>query len=321
MNEFYEVVEERIKDISSETISNSKFKLNKEKTKLIIIASKPKTNHVKLTKEDIENIKKKPIGNELLKLRKKICKKFKGENLNLLNRNIKTVKIKIKYFAPEILLLKFASGKYSLQKNRIKLINLLKEGSTSHEFLHMATSFYDPKVKTGFSGFQQSFYFLNKGIGYGLNEGYTELLNKRYFKEEIKSRNYSYDICTFFALKLEEIVEKDRMESFYMTADLFGLYNYLLNFDNSENVLNFIKIIDSLLIKVSLFNLKKYEKHYELIECYLAKWYMVKKKQELDNNIIDKNIYDIEIKKYIDSLNNKELNLKNYVNKKEYCLK
>jgi len=226
MNELFKVVEKRIKNIPN----NPNKKLTKDKFELVVIVSKPKISHIKLTKEDIENIRKKPIGNELLKFRKKICKNFKSENLNLLNNNIKTVKIKIKYFAPEILSLKFSSGKYSLQKNRIKLIKLFKEGSTNHEFFHLATSFYDPKVQTGFSGFQQSFYFLSKGIGYGLNEGYTELLTKRYFNEEIKYRDYSYDICTFFSSKLEEIVEKDRMENFYMTADLHSLYNYLLQF-------------------------------------------------------------------------------------------
>ena len=314
MNELYEVVEKRIKNIPS----NSNKKLIKDKSELVVIVSKPKISHIKLTKEDIENIRKKPIGDELLKFRKKICKNFKSENLNLLNNNIKTAKIKIKYFAPEILSLKFSSGKYKLKENKITLINLLKKGSTNHEFFHMATSFYDTKVQTGFSGFQQSFYFLNKGIGYGLNEGYTELLTKRYFYEEIKFRNYSYDICTFFAEKLEKIVEKERMELFYMTADLYGLHKYLLNFDDSENVLKFIKTLDSLLTKVSSFNLKKYQIHYELIECYLAKWYMIKKKQELDKNIIDKNTFDIEIKNYIDSLSNEKLHLKNYVKQKEY---
>ena len=239
----------------------------------------------------------------------------------MLNNNIKTLKIKIKYIAPEILLLKFASGKYKVTKNKIKLIKYFKEGSTHHEFFHMASTFYFKKGKLAFCGFQQINYLKEETIGQGLNEGYTELLTDRFFNEQIIGRTFSYDVCTFFAEKLEQIVEKDRMEKFYINADLFGLCKYLTNFDDLENILKFLLTLDYLVQHASYFNRKKYEKDFELIECYLAKWFINKKKQELDKNIIDKNTFDIEIKNYINTLGGKDLLVDNFVKQKEYCLK
>ena len=111
------------------------------------------------------------------------------------------------------------------------------------------------------------------------------------------------------------------MEKFYMNADLFGLCKYLTNFDEFKNILKFLLKLDHLVTHASYSNRKKYKEYYELIECYLAKWYINKKKQELNHNIIDKKIFDIEIKKYIDSLENKDLLIDNFVKQKEYCLK
>lgn len=314
-------IDKQIKNITSKPLSKKKFKLKKQKNKTVTIYSKPKVEHVKLNKEDISKIKKQPLGNELIKFRKKLYKKFKSENLNLLNNNIRTLKVKIKYIAPEILLLKFASGKYKFKKNKIELIKYFKEGSTNHEFFHMASSFYFKKGKLAFCGFQQINYLKEETIGCGLNEGYTELLTDRYFNEQIIGRSYSYDICTFFAEKLEEIVGKDRMEKFYINADLFGLYNYLLNFDEGSGIVTFLAHLDYLVHHASYSNRKKYKEHYELIECYLAKWYINKKKQELDKNIIDKDTFDIEIKNYINTLGGKDLLIENFVKQKEYCLK
>lgn len=314
-------IDKQIDNITSTPLSKKKFKLKKQKNKTVTIYSKPKVEHIKLNEEDINKIKQQPLGNELIKFRKKLYKKFKSENLNLLNNNIRTLKVKIKYIAPEILLLKFASGKYKFKKNKIELIKYFKEETTNHEFFHMASTFYFKEGKLAFCGFQQINYLKEETIGCGLNEGYTELLTDRYFNEQIIGRSYSYDICTFFAEKLEKIIGKDRMEKFYINADLFGLYQYLTNFADGSNIVTFLSSLDYLVNHASLFNRKKHERYYELIECYLAKWYINKKKQELEKNIIDKGMFDIEIKNYINSLGNKDLYIENFVKQKEYCLK
>ena len=300
-------------DILCDFLNSKKFKLKKNKTKEITILSKPQANNIKLDKEDINNIKQKSLGNELFRFRKKLYKHFTSNDLNLLNNNIKTLKVKIKYIAPEILLLKFAGGKYKMRKNKIELIKYFKDKCTNHEFFHMATSFYDEKLNIGFSGFQQILFYKKESIGYGLNEGYTDLLAKRYFNEKVENRSYSYDVCRFFSKKLEEIVGQKEMETFYLTADLFGLYNYLINFDEGMNVATFIVTLDYILSHASIFNPKGCENRFALIECYLSKWYIKKTEQELNNGTIDENTFNKNINTYIESLENEELYIKNYI--------
>ena len=321
MNNFYENIDKHINDTTYTPSSKKRFSLKKNKIKTYIIYSTPNIEHIKLKKEDIEKIRKKTLGNEVLKFRKKLYKKFTSENLTLLNNNIKSLKVKIKYIAPEILLLKFASGTYNVKKNKIELINFFKEVTTNHEFFHMATSLYYKKGKLGFAGFQQINYLKEESIGHGLNEGYTEILVNRYFNEQNKFIDYSYDVCKFFVSKLEEIVEKERMEKFYMNADLFGLANYLTNFDEQKHVMTFIIKLDSLVRRASETNQKKLETYYDLLECYLAKWYICKKRKDLDNGIIDKNTFNEDVKNYIYSLENENLGLLNFIKEKEYCLK
>ena len=313
MNNIQNNIDKRIQEITSKPFSNKK---RKNKTCKIMILSKPNINHIKLTKEDIKKIKEKALGNELIKFRKKLYKYFQRENLKLLNNNINSLKIKIRYLNPKIFSKKIATGEYKLDKNKVYLLNSFKETAINHEFLHMATSFYDKKLKIGFCGFQQILYLKKQVIGYGLNEGYTELLTDRYFKNQIKYKSFSYDRCNFFASKLEEIIGQKQMESFYMNADLHGLYKYLLNFDNATNIMTFIIMLDHLLKNTSS---DKCNKHHELIQCYLAKWYICKKKQELNNNIINEDTFNNQVKNYINSLGNRSLCLKNYVKQKEYC--
>ncbi|MBR6690122.1 MAG: hypothetical protein IKL65_02195 [Bacilli bacterium] len=321
MDELFNNINKNIEELSSQPSSKKRFKLKKSKKRTVTIYSKPQVNHIKLNKEDIDKIKKQPLGNELIKFRKKLYKIFKSENLNLLNNNIKSLKVKIKYIAPEILLLKFVSGKYLFQKNKIEIIKYFKEGTTKHEFFHMASTFYHKEAMLAFSGFEQINYLKKEIVGLGLNEGYTELLTDRYFNEQAEYVSYSYDVCKFFAEKLEEIVGKKEMEKFYLNADLLGLCKYLTNFDELEHIMSFIVYLDYLVKHASLHNPKKFKNCYELIECYLAKWYISKKQQELDKNIIDKETFDIEIKNYVNSLGNKDLYIENYVKQKEYSLK
>ena len=159
MDELYNNINKNLDDITSTPISKKKFKLKKEKSRTVTLYYKPKTDHIKLTKEDINKIKNKFFGKELIKFRKKMYKHFKSENLDLLNQNLKTIKIKIKYIAPQILLLRFAGGEYYIKKNKIKLIKHFIKDVKNHELLHMSTSSYNKKLKLGFCGFQQINYF------------------------------------------------------------------------------------------------------------------------------------------------------------------
>ena len=318
MNNIINDIDQNINALSTSTYS--KFKKKKEQRKVIII-SRPEIIPLKLKKEDLNKIERKPLGKELVKFRKKLYKKINNQNLNLLNNNIASLKIKIKYLAPEILLLKFASGKYNIVKNKITILKLFESSAKVHEFFHLASSYYDKNYKLGFSGFQQIIFEKKKSFGQGLNEGYTELISRRYFGIENSYISYRYEVCMFFAKKLEEIVGKDRMETFYLNADLFSLYKYLSKFDEGSNVATFIAILDHLFKKATYINTKEQSEYYELLDCYLSKWFIISKQEELNNNIINENTFKTEIQNYINSLGNKTLGLENYVKQKEYCLK
>ena len=219
------------------------------------------------------------------------------------------------------MLSKFISGRYILTKNKIIILNKLKNNSSNHEFFHMASSFYDKKNKIGFCGFLQLIYLKKQALGLGLTEGYTELLTRRYFSNEKIYSSYSYEICMFFSEQLEKIVGKDKMETYYLNADLLGLYKYLLNFDNGSNIVTLIGLLDNLIKNVSKKNSTKFERHFELVECYLLKLFINKKQKELDNNIINEETFNNETKEYIASFDNQNLSLQNYAKEKEYCLK
>lgn len=301
-------------DKNIDELYKKKYRLKEEQRKVTIL-SKPNVTPVKFTKEDIDKIRSKKLGNELIKFRKKLYKKLNNQNLTLLNNNIASLKVKIKYLDPKIFSLKVSAGTYSVKKNKIKLLSFLKNGVINHELIHMATAFYDKKYKIGFCGFQQILFYNGESLGCGLNEGYTQLISKRYFNENNDYTTDGYKICMFFAEKVEEIVGKDRMESFYFNADLMGLYKYLTKFDESSNIYTFIINLDNIIKKEDISNVKN-DPEYGLLSCYLSKWFIKFKQEELSKNTIDKGTFDKQIYDYLCALGTLELYLENQKNKK-----
>ena len=157
--------------------------------------------------------------------------------------NLENVRIREKQKVSNIKVDLKTSGDYCSLKNRINLylknIALRKgnyndqlEDVLSHELLHMATSY--TKGKITLSGFSQ---IIGGKISAccGLNEGYTELLNKRYFSKCKKDRG-SYPEQQFIALGIEEIVGREKMESLYFDADLEGLVKELSQYASIEEI-------------------------------------------------------------------------------------
>lgn len=154
--------------------------------------------------------------------------------------NIKKLQLKESLFIVYNLIFKVHyGGLYRPDKNIIK-VNYNYE-SLSHELLHMASSFYDEVSKITFVGFRQR-NNNNINIGRGLNEGYTELLNERYFLKEKSKSAYFYEINIAFCL--EKVIGQKKMEQMFFKADLYGLTEELLNYSNKENIIAFLKNID-----------------------------------------------------------------------------
>ena len=137
---------------------------------------------------------------------------------------------------------------YMISKKQKDLLVFLSNGENEsyedimnnvlpHELFHLAT--YTTNDNVMFCGFYQ-----NSGIydiGNGINEGYTELLARRYFA---KDRGY-YDDEVIIAALVEELIGKDKMEQLYFYADLKGLITELSKYSNTNIVNRFIIDFDN----------------------------------------------------------------------------
>lgn len=135
-------------------------------------------------------------------------------------------------------------------------------------------------------------------IGEALNEGYTELLVGRYFKEkqelvknELKEEIYYYE--KIYANALEMILSKEKMEKFYFNSDLFSLIRKLRKFYDSQEIIDFLIKTDFILryrnrAFVGLEELEIINLELEDIICFLVKGYCLKLLNE--KNSLDKNI-------------------------------
>lgn len=157
---------------------------------------------------------------------------------------------------------KIRAGSYFPQKKKIEIYLDSDNSTLYHELLHVASSDFSYNA----SGF--NIYLKNGGsLGKGLNEGYTELLNQRFFNKN--SNSY------IRLIKLAELIElfyenKEDMVTDYFNADLLGLIGELLKTMSLEEAIDIIVDIDSFLdnkmstldyLKLKQKILKLYEKN------------------------------------------------------------
>ena len=103
-------------------------------------------------KEDKKRILSQNLGKEILNFKNVLEKNINKEELNLLFNNLKTLKTKEKIFFLRFFLLQFIGGNYNPKKNKINVLNFIKDEVINHELFHMATSVYDNKKKFAFCG-------------------------------------------------------------------------------------------------------------------------------------------------------------------------
>ena len=216
-----------------------------------------------------------------------VINNFDFNDLNILNNNIKNLKIKYKKFEFRNLIENANTfAEYDPIPNIIYIGN---DDSIWHEFFHMLSSTVENGVL--YSGFSRtSFKSKIKHIGYGLNEGYTELLARRYF---VNSREINtYDTEVYVAERLEKIIGKKRMESLYSTANLDGLINELIKYDSEDAIIKFIEAVD--VINDYFISTRKNSNYTNMvisnlknINEFLLKIYAMKQKEQLENKLIN----------------------------------
>ena len=157
---------------------------------------------------------------------------FSKEDLLFMYKNLSTLKVKMS----NLLLLNLKSikitksGDYRASKNMIRVCEGDIDRSIFHELLHMASAFAMDDMT--FSWFHQTNKDKTRTIGGGINEGYTEVLNKRYFqKEDYKP---SYIVYYLYVSNVEKIVGKETMEKLYLSADLHSLIDELSKYNSKE---------------------------------------------------------------------------------------
>ncbi len=136
-------------------------------------------------------------------------------------------------------LIKFAE--YDSNKNEITIYHNFVKSAINHELLHLA-SFNSCTKQVGFS------YYDNKKnkilIGKGITEGYTELLNRRYFN----SKSLSYSKLRKIAELIELFYEdKKDMETDFFHANFYNLLAHLTQIISYDEAINMLINIDYIL--------------------------------------------------------------------------
>lgn len=177
------------------------------------------------------------------------------ENLKLFKRNINSLKIKDN----KLLLMFNINAMYNSKSNKI---TIAKNSAIEHELFHMASSYYsNDNVEA--SGFHYKDLNKNEEIGVGINEGYTQMLTKKYFncndqnvyEKEVKYVNY-----------LINLIGRDKMDNLYFNANLGGLVEELSNYSTEFEVFKFIRALDDIENRNNINIANKF-----LIECDLNK--------------------------------------------------
>ena len=194
-------------------------------------------------------------------------------------------------------------GSYFVGYNKIILYDdYLK--SIYHELFHMASSCYRDGIY--YSGFAQSGVH---DVARGLNEGYTELLTRRYFGRVLEPVS-GYEEEVRIAEFIEKVVGKTQMESCYLKANLIELLRELRKYLNNDEVVELISNID----KILFLNNKNYSvdkkdnRKYSIIlysECIRAtyltifKAYARKLKMEINDKRLSKRMIDMRINDFL----------------------
>lgn len=135
------------------------------------------------------------------------------------------------------------AGRYFSSQNTM-LINIKDKDtcfSIYHELFHMASTnrMITSHGQSGFSVYKDGIETCR-----GLNEGYTDLLSKRYFGNA--GFKIGYPLEYQYAYLLELIVGKEKMEYMYMKSYPDKLVKELERYDSIDNILFFIKLLDNI---------------------------------------------------------------------------
>ena len=198
------------------------------------------TNHFKFSEKDKEKIKTlipliKKENIEIYNFINKLLQNTKIDNLKnlILNFPYITIKYHSACYDPSI------SGTYNGKTKEIHIYNRDNKVSLHHELLHASSA----DIRFMNIGFK---IVLKNGLifGKGLNEGYTELLNNRFFNYTSTSYNYLQKL----AKQIENLcTDKENMIEYYFNADIFSLISELIPKISLKEIIDILVDMDMLL--------------------------------------------------------------------------
>lgn len=177
--------------------------------------------------------------------------------------------------------------------------NSLKRHILTHELLHMASSRRDNDFI--YSGFHIQGKKMD--IGSGINEGYTELLNGRYFAAARTNDSY-YDL-QMLAVGIEDIVGQENMEEMYFSNDLSGLIESIAKYSSKDEAIELIAKMDSLMKRNTRTNSSKSRKLFNELVMDIANIRLRKLEHDKRNEFISE-------EEFVDSVYSLELYINGY---------
>lgn len=224
-------------------------------------------------------------------------------NLKLFYKNLKTLIIKER---KKFFIKTHTKGHYNSSDNKIVVLEDDNFYAIYHELLHCASRKIEGnKMNTGFHKFvvDENAKKILFNEGKALNEGYTTLLEKRYFSLIEHTQERGYVIEEFIASLLEKIVTSEEMEKLCFNADFDGLVNYLKDFSNEEDIYLFFKYFDKVFVNSKEKLTPKEAKYcYEFIACFLLKTYICKLIYLLQNDSITRKEFEELFDDFVEKL-------------------
>lgn len=257
----------------------------------IELSSPSKIEKVEFNIKELDRFKNTDYYKNLLFYYNTLLHKMSFENMNIFKKNIKYLDIE------EKLHLFGTYGGYDMKNNKIYLLSkIYNEGNFYHELLHMSSNIYDKEKDIVYSGL--SYNSKKLILGDGLNEGYTELLNRRFFGYD--KEDHSYECQIVLSRLVEKIAGDDIMARLYFNADLNTLMKILQIYNSKMPVVKFIKYIDKTIESPS-FIVRKYKEdfntdYFKYITSYLITTYTNK----MYLSYLKGNITEDEYLRYID---------------------
>jgi len=151
------------------------------------------------------------------------------------------------------------AASYELFDNQLLYIDGMYLYTIDHELLHLASRVETDKyIHCGFCQLDKE---TETSFGIGLDEGYTVILDERYFKDRIPGKaeyiKKTYPITRLLSANLEDLLGQEIMEKYYFDADLGSLIDEMTKYCPIQRCIQFIAdldIIHSVNRKIALTN-------------------------------------------------------------------